>query len=331
MVYQLPLLFKTLWRRSNLLKPYFKKPHSSRFTRLVWGFLLTVFQFISLAVVLLALVSTPTFANDWVSIGHKKALICDSKQLESCIKLLPENLQQVPSLQPKQISYALGYKSAMTLRVIDRNIAGIIVLQPEHLEEKQSVMLFGQNYPFALVNQQQLSLWHEIGHLEVFALPSHSLPNELTEYQHEWLADVYLYWRLSQHYDDNAFIWQQIHRRNMAIMNGSEHLSHWSAPQLLYLLMHYPTSRAKTYPNFAAFIDEVFPKLPDFNHKTLAELTSLINHSFTANTVQVLPNYMFWQQANLGEVIAPTLIKVVGKEDAKRWFEIHFAKFTLKN
>ena len=261
----------------------------------------------------------------FTDIGIKRALICHLPQLTTCLQLLPQRLQQQRAFSPQAIRRAIGYKSAMVLSADDDVIAGIIVVNPTKDVLVQSGSIGLTTYQLPLVQQAQLTLWHEIGHLHNIRLQNKLLPGSLTEYQHEWLADLYLLWQIAQHYSDLDLAWQQFHRRNLALINDSDNLSHWSSPQLQVVLTHYNVTQLQDFILYDDFIAAVFPLMPSWSSRDMAEFSSLVQRTFGAGVVQPLPGYMFWRQPKLIEVLLPTLEQLMGKAPAQHWLQNQFS------
>ncbi|WP_119968011.1 hypothetical protein [Shewanella japonica] len=255
----------------------------------------------------------------------KQALICPIAHYVSCIKQLPARVSaQLPLRQ--SVSQSLGLKTAMVMPVVDQVIAGIVVINDKLPVVNQSVALNGQAYQFNLEQQTQLTLWHELGHLENISLQeSHSL-QPLTPYQHEWLADYYLAWRLAHESGSVSLIWQQLHRRNIAVMNTTGNIGHWSSPQLLWLLNRYEVDDIIAFEQYADFIADAYPHAPQINDTEMDEISSLMQRTFGRGAVQALPHYMFWQQQRLIEVLHPTLVHLMGAELANAWLIQQFSE-----
>ena len=262
-------------------------------------------------------------AGTWVAVLDKQALVCQLVDLASCLRNLPLSLQHQTALSAINIRQSMGLKSAMVLVVEHESIAGIIIVQAEREPKSQTGSLGLNTYGIELVNQAQLSLWHELGHLHTIGLQGKVLPIILSDYQHEWLADVYVFWRLGQT-KQLHLAWQQLHRRNLAVIHDSDNLSHWSAPQLQFLLQQYDQHILATEVNYVDFITEVYPRLPNYSDRDMAEFSSLIQRTFGAGVVQPLPNYMFWRQPSLAAILQPTLSYLMGENAAQTWLSQHF-------
>ncbi|MGP1832410.1 hypothetical protein ACTTBA_04955 [Shewanella frigidimarina] len=255
-------------------------------------------------------------------IATKQALVCLLSSLESCITLLPSLLQQQTAFSVTNIRRAVGRKSAMVLVAEHHKIAGVIIINPANNMAEQTGVIGLKNYQLPLANQIQLTLWHEIGHLYNIALQGSILPSSLTEYQHEWLADLYLLWCIAQHYQQLDLGWQQFHRRNLALINDSGNLSHWSAPQLQIVLSHYDAQQLQGFTHYEDFLTAVYPLMPTWSPRDMAEFSSLVQRTFSA--VQSLPGYMFWRQSELIKVLSPTLERLMGKAETQRWLTNQF-------
>ncbi|MGI2171182.1 hypothetical protein ACROAE_13510 [Shewanella sp. MF05960] len=271
-----------------------------------------------------AVTVSPHSQGYFTDIGIKRALICHLPQLTACLHLLPQALQQQGVFSPQAIRAAMGYKSAMVLSAVDEHIAGIIVVNPTKDIVEQSGSIGLTTYQLPLPQQAQLTLWHEIGHLHNIRLQNHILPSSLTKYQHEWLADLYLLWRIAQHYSQLDLAWQQFHRRNLALINDSGNLSHWSAPQLQIVLTHYNIEQLQHFIRYDDFIAEVYPLMPLWSSRDMGEFSSLVQRTFGAGVVQPLPGYMFWRQPKLVEVLSPTLEQLMGKDATQQWLQNQF-------
>ncbi|AZG75099.1 hypothetical protein EGC82_04970 [Shewanella livingstonensis] len=256
-------------------------------------------------------------------VASKQALVCSLSSLIRCIALLPSSLQQQTAFSVANIRRAVGRKSAMVLVAKHRTTAGVIIINSakDMLEQSGSIGL--TTYQLPLAKQAQLTLWHEIGHLYNIALQGSILPSSLTEYQHEWLADLYLLWRISQHYQQLDLAWQQLHRRNLALINDSGNLSHWSAPQLQIVLSRYDAQQLQQFTRYEDFLTAVYPLMPTWSTRDMGEFSSLVQRTFSA--VQSLPEYIFWRQPELIQVLSPTLERLMGKAESQRWLKSQFS------
>lgn len=256
-------------------------------------------------------------------VASKQALVCYLPALELCVGLLPASLQQQTAFSVANIRRAIGRKSAMVLVAEHDTVAGVIVINRarDMLEQSGSIGLV--TYQLPLVKQAQLTLWHEIGHLYNITLQGTILPSSLSEYQHEWLADLYLLWQIAQHYHQLDLAWQQFHRRNLALINDSGNLSHWSAPQLQIVLSHYNAQQLLDFTRYEDFITAVYPLMPLWSTRDMGEFSSLVQRTFSA--VQSLPGYIFWRQPELIQVLSPTLDRLMGKAESQRWLKNQFS------
>ncbi|GMA83236.1 hypothetical protein GCM10025855_27690 [Shewanella glacialipiscicola] len=129
-------------------------------------------------------------------------------------------------LTQQQFTQALGQRSAMVMPVDDSKIAGLVLVNEQQTPAVQLASIDSVTYQLPLHQQTQLTLWHELGHLENRALQGTVLPTQLSAYQHEWLADIYLMWRIARQQGDFTLAWQQYHRRNLDALTNQAHLSH---------------------------------------------------------------------------------------------------------
>ncbi|MGX2962929.1 hypothetical protein [Shewanella sp. FeAMO] len=207
----------------------------------------------------------------------------------------------------------------MSLPVEDDRIAGMVLWAPQYIPQSQSAIWNGQNHELPLQHQPQLTLWHELGHLEVKRLQGNVLPAELSELDHEWLADTYLAWRCAKEWNSLELVWQQYHRRNLAVISDIGNLSHWSSLYLIQVLRRYDQKKIAGFADFTTFVLDFYPVISSYSQDEVAEFSSLLQHLFSRNRRQALPGYMFWRREQLGKVLQPTLKQLVGTEIANRW------------
>jgi hypothetical protein len=283
----------------------------------------------------------------WLSAGDKQALVCELDHWSECLHQLNVNGARQLNFSAEFAVKALGRQEAMVMPIEDVSQAGVILLAPslvlaltelaelssnkhenqtlDRPTQQLSISVAGEYYPLILTNQAQLTLWHELGHLENIALQGSILPTKLSAYQHEWLADVYTLWRSLKETGKLDLAWQQYHRRNMALINDIANLSHWSAPQLLSLLSVQAESLRFDFKTYQDFIKHFYPDLIQFDEAALAEYSSLLQRTFGAGAVQPLPNYMFWRQQKLALWLRPTLDELMGKQQAESWLKSQFS------
>jgi hypothetical protein len=280
----------------------------------------------------------------WLSVGNKQALVCELDHWSECLHQLNVNGARQLNFSAEFAAKALGRQEAMVMPIEDVNQAGVILLAPslvlaltelssnkhdnqvlDRSTQQLSISVAGEYYPLILTNQAQLTLWHELGHLENIALQGIILPTKLSAYQHEWLADVYTLWRSLKETGKLDLAWQQYHRRNMALINDIANLSHWSAPQLLSLLSVQAESLLFDFKTYPEFIKHFYPGLMQFDEAALAEYSSLLQRTFGAGAVQPLPNYMFWRQQKLALWLRPTLAELMGEQQAESWLKSQFS------
>ncbi|WP_246033095.1 hypothetical protein [Shewanella canadensis] len=255
----------------------------------------------------------------WTDIGSKQAMICDLQSLQSCLDQLPSSVRHQLPANFSEFNQLLGQRGAMVMAVEDRSIAGLILTSPENIPESLSVNLSGSIVSFNLENQHQLTLWHEMGHLEAKELLDSGLIDELTPYMHEWLADCYLAWRVARETGSLGLIWQQYHRRNIDVMQNVTAMSHWTVPVLSQLLSRYTLQELMAFETFSDLMVDILPQLALLEPDSLAEFSSLLHRTFSTQVLQPLPNYMFWRKPDLGHYLEPTLIKLLGEDAAQHW------------
>jgi len=205
--------------------------------------------------------------------------------------------------------------------VEDRDIAGLILTSPENIPSSLSVNVSGAIVSLNLESQPQLTLWHEMGHLQAKGLQDSGLIDELTPYMHEWLADCYLAWRVAKEKRSLGLIWQQYHRRNIDVMQSIDTMSHWTVPVLSQLLSHYSLQKLTEFETYSDLMSDFLPRLVSEEPKSLSEFSSLLHRTFSTQVLQPLPNYMFWRKADLGHYLEPTLIKLLGERGTAYWLQ----------
>ncbi|ABV38415.1 conserved hypothetical protein [Shewanella sediminis HAW-EB3] len=246
-------------------------------------------------------------------------MICDLDSLQSCLHQLPSSVRHQLPANLSEFNQILGQRGAMVMPVEDRSIAGLILTSPDNIPESLSVNLSGSIVSLNLENQRQLTLWHEMGHLEAKGLLDSGFIDELTPYMHEWLADCYLAWRVAQETGSLELIWQQYHRRNLDLMQNVTAMSHWTVPILSQLLNRYTLEELMAFERFSDLMDDILPQLALLEPDSLDEFSSLVHRTFSTEVLQPLPNYMFWRKPDLGRYLEPTLIKLLGNIAAEHW------------
>ncbi|WP_394147355.1 hypothetical protein [Shewanella atlantica] len=257
----------------------------------------------------------------WIDIGSKQALVCELPSLQACLHRLPLSARHQLPDKPSGFNQLLGQRGAMVMAVEDRAIAGVIVLSPKNIPGSLSVNLSGSILSFPLEKTELMTLWHEAGHLEAIVLTDNGLIDELTPYSHEWLADCYLAWRAVKETGSLALIWQQYHRRNLAMMQSVTAISHWTVPVLSQLLGRYSAQQLSQFDTFNALMSEFLPLITVPDSDTLAEFSSLVHRTFSTEVSQALPDYMFWRKAELGRYLKPTLAELLGEKTAGDWLK----------
>ncbi|NRB22650.1 hypothetical protein [Shewanella sp.] len=255
----------------------------------------------------------------WTEVGAKQALVCQMTELGSCLAHLPPRVrQQVPN-SIDGLNRAMGRRGAMVLPLVDTQVSGLILISPSNIPQTILVDLSGELYSFPLVESQQLTLWHELGHLQAVDLVDKGLMEGLTDYQHEWLADCYLVWRSAREKQGLDLAWQQYHRRNIDVMQDVSFMSHWTVPVLSQLLSRYKVEELTHFETFEALMGDFLPQLEQANQDTLDEFSSLIHRSFSTQASLQLPSYMYWRKPALRRYFESTLVSLLGREAADLW------------
>ncbi|WP_244623405.1 hypothetical protein [Shewanella salipaludis] len=255
----------------------------------------------------------------WTQVGSAQALVCPVSLLSLCLEeLSPEVRRQLPDSESKILG-AMGLRSAMVMPTSDAECAGLVLVNDNGDRTSLSVNLGGEGYSLPLTRQHELTLWHELGHLQNLALRGTVLPLELRPYQHEWLADIYLVWRSVHETGSLDLAWQQYHRRNLAVLADVTNMSHWSPPVLRQLLEKYDAGQLMGFGHYADFLKASYPLLRQYDADALGEFSSLIQRTFGPGAVQDLPRYIFWRKARLGYYLQPTLRALMGPNAADAW------------
>ncbi|WP_211239187.1 hypothetical protein [Shewanella fidelis] len=255
----------------------------------------------------------------WTDIASKQALVCPLKQLPLCLAQLPRSANKLLPLPAEYYSELLGRRGAMVLPVHHGDVAGIILTDFNQLPSQQTINWGVGHFSLPLKQQAILTYWHELGHL--YAIDALSAQGEViqSQYQHEWLADLYLLWRIAIETNSLELAWQQYHRRNIAMMNDSEFMSHWSVPILAQVFELYSLEQLRDFSSFNLFYADVSKRLTLHDQDSLDEFSSLSQRTFGAGTVQPLPGYMYWRKPKLGQYLKPTLIALMGQDEATKW------------
>ncbi|ABV85974.1 conserved hypothetical protein [Shewanella pealeana ATCC 700345] len=255
----------------------------------------------------------------WTDIGPKQALVCERYQLEACAAQLPPSARNQLPHRINQLESLLGQRGAMVLPLHHGDIAGLVITDFEQLPNQQTINWGVGHFTLPLKQQPQLTYWHELGHLHAIDALSRQGQTIDSAYQHEWLADLYLHWRITKQTQSLDLAWQQYHRRNLAMMADSEFMSHWSVPVLAQAFELYSVEQLSQFASFDLFWRDISPKLRLHDSDTLDEFSSLIQRTFGAGTVQPLPGYMYWRKPALGRYLKPTLVELMGLDAAQDW------------
>ncbi|QVK24039.1 hypothetical protein KHX94_05310 [Shewanella dokdonensis] len=194
----------------------------------------------------------------WADVGPKQALVCPPAAITQCLAALPPKVRQQLPIDKTRYSDALALRAAMAIPVDDPSVAGIVLWAPEQLASSQSALWNGQVYQLSLQQQPLLTLWHELGHLEIKRLQGQLLPKRLTALEYEWLADCYMLWRSVRSSGKLTLAWQQYDRRNLGVISDIDNLSHWSSLYLLPVLTRYNASQIAAFPSFSDFVGDFF-------------------------------------------------------------------------
>ncbi|MBV7314673.1 hypothetical protein [Shewanella sp. NIFS-20-20] len=260
---------------------------------------------------------TPSLAS--ATFLEQQVRVCQAGELAECLARLPAQWQQALPSAPRLL-VSLGQHGAMSVRVTlgaeagdalpNHSVAsyGLILLATANLPTYASAYSRGQYWQLPLAQQALMSQWHEAGHLVIAHLQDQAvLPSQLSKPQQETLADIYSIWRSAHHFGDLALGWQQYHRRNLALIDSVDNVSHWSVPVLQPLLAQLPLEQWLQAQDFADFIG-VSPlrwRLP--KHRELNELASLTQQSFGEHSGPKLARYLYWRREQLWQLLSPTL------------------------
>lgn len=250
----------------------------------------------------------------------------------------------------KAVRHLLGQRGAMALLLLPESYApssssppadqvqltGVIVYQHQQIAFELSSILGASVYRLPLKSQPLLTLWHELGHLEVTRLQGQILPRQLSLYQHEALADLFAAWRSLSLCSDASLAWQQLHRRNLALINDRDNISHWSGPVLHLLLQRGDIAHLAQLDSFADLLHELqlvsrrqpltagkmweqgLPSQP-----VLDEYNNLVQRLFGSGMMQTLPGYLYWRRPALGQYLAPTFTALIGTHKATTLLQGH--------
>ncbi|MCF1428515.1 MAG: hypothetical protein LPD71_15380 [Shewanella sp.] len=250
------------------------------------------------------------------------ALVCQASALAPCLTLLPPQVYaSLPNAERLQAS--LGRRGAMAVPIQSGTLAGLVLMAPEQLPDQIQTIVGGLSHRLELPRQQQLTLWHELGHLHISSLPGSAA---YSAWQHEALADLYLLWVSAQNEGDLQGGWQQYHRRNLQLLNDIEHLSHWSVPVLFTALQTFSLQQLLAMSDFNELIAQLsllpggsgWPK-PD----KLNEFASLTKRLFGTGSMQALPGYLYWIRGTLGDMLKPSLRELMGEKGAAQLMKEH--------
>ncbi|KFZ39084.1 hypothetical protein HR45_01415 [Shewanella mangrovi] len=254
-----------------------------------------------------------------LTVGEREALVCPPQQYYQCLAEVPQTLRRDFPQSSEGVRQALGLRAAMAMPIDDNHFAGIILWAPKRLPSSISALWNDTVYQLPLQQQAQLTLWHELGHLEIKRLQRQNLlPQTLSTLEHEWLADAYMVWRSVQETGELTLAQQQLDRRNMAVFADIKNFSHWTALYLNQAVEQLDAQQVQHQP-FAPWLVNLYQHTQQYNEDELQEFSGLLQRLFGMGRSQSLPDYMSWRRPTLGQVLAPTLRRVMGISAANQW------------
>lgn len=254
-------------------------------------------------------------------VDTKQVVLCETPLLKSCLQTLSVDVRGQLPASVDEIKQLLGQRGAMVLPLRNKHVAGVVLLARDRLPQSLSIELFGSLYSFTLSEQLAVTLWHEVGHLEAINLVEMGVIDSLTSYRHEWIADCYLIWRSAKEGKGLDLAWQQYHRRNLNMMQSADNISHWTVPVMAQVLEHYDAEQLADFNRFSDFIQDALPRLFEEEQDTLDEFASLFHRTFNTQAMRPLPDYMFWRKPVLAQLIAPTLVSLLGESATRNWMQ----------
>lgn len=255
----------------------------------------------------------------WVDTASKQALICPIEQFDVCVAQISS---QVRSQLPKdryQLKEEMSERHMMVLPVSDPHLAGLIFTASEHLPQSQVLYIDNEKFEWVLSEQAELSLWHEIGHLEAQVLAGDVFGRVLTPFEHEWVADCYLVWKVAHEKPDLTLAWQQYHRRNVDVIANKRFRTHWTVPVLWSVLREFDHKALQSFTVFSDFLTAYYANAVLPSKTDLFELSNLLQRTFDMGVTPALPNYLFWRKSELTTYLRPTLDRIMGQEKAATW------------
>ena len=273
---------------------------------------------------LTAVLASSLLLNDsafWSELGARRALVCPPAQYSQCLTRIPAQYQQRFPQSSQVIRRQLGLRAAMAMPINDQQFAGMILWAPKRLTHSISALWNDTVYQLPLAQQAELTLWHELGHLEIAQLQQQGqLPRKLTPLEHEWLADSYMIWRSVRETGSLMLAQQQLDRRNMAVFADIENLSHWTALYLAPQFASFDVAQMQQ-SDFSDWLLPLFQRTTRYNSDELQEFSGLLQRLFGMGRAQSLPDYMSWRRPTLGQVVGATLERVMGKTAAETWMQ----------
>lgn len=265
----------------------------------------------------------------WVDLTSKQALVCPIKHFDDCLQYLSVDTRAQLLGEHEQLVYEMSERAVMVLPLKDPLVAGVVFTAPEHQLHKQVLHLNQAIFEFTLSDQGELSLWHEMGHLEAQDLANSVFERPLTPFEHEWIADCYVIWQVAHHKPNLSLAWQQYHRRNIDVMSNLASVSHWTVPVLWAVLKEFDQQSLKSFVHFNDFLQAYLDMgaLPLKND--VFELSGLLQQTFSVKNSTSLPHYLYWRKAELTRYLRPTLEVLMGQAKASDW--INSSNLYLRN
>ena len=227
----------------------------------------------------------------WVASHTKPALVCEVNYLQPCQQLIDSDLHSL-----------LGYRAAMAIPLTHPSYAGVVLLNKIAMPTEQSAYWYLNSISLTLDKQKQLSLWHELGHLH------QSLSNTvLTDYQHEVYADLYMIWRIALSQQDFKLAWQQYHRRNIAMLDDPDNISHWTVPAIALMFERYSPIALAQIMDFNQIWQQLLPQIETLTPERLDNYQRLFKQQYHASHNRQIPCYLQSLQQSLTLYLQPTM------------------------
>ncbi|MBW3140579.1 hypothetical protein [Ferrimonas balearica] len=186
--------------------------------------------------------------------------LCRLDALDECVEGLSPQwrgiLQRLwPGPLAVSVKTALAGQGGVTLLT---DTDALILLDPQSLKRPHLVLLDKQLIERPPLRTFRTTYYHELGHVATRNSPwlqRLARPNWPQHWPEEVLADLYLFWTQLREGASMDALWQQVHLRNLGLIQARPDWTHWTTPLLVPLLCQPEALKAYSQRPLEQFLD----------------------------------------------------------------------------